>query len=435
MSRLTAFAARHDDSLAWIAAGSVLATPLFLMHAHGVVEGLIGVTDACFLARCAQAGDWRWLRTGWVRLAFAWWGWVLVCSLANRDGIFQAVLQFRLPLFIAALEFFALRDPGVRRWLWRVIAACAAWITAQSLLQLATGHNLFGNGRGAAGELTGPFRKARAGPPLSRILLPVLIPLVAALLARRRALRTVGAYALLLAGLCMMVLINQRMPALLTAFGMVVSALLLSRLRPVVLAAIVAGGTLVAVSAVVSPPTYQRLVVQFSHQMEGFASSHYGLTYTRAAEIGRQHPWIGLGFDGFRHGCPDERYFRPSLDGAEPLGGGTEICTQHPHNFYMEALDSGGVPGLLLFAALAVSWLAAVGVGLRHNPKPLRVGLFASILIQVWPIASTGAFSSMPMGGWFFLLLGWALAETRHRPASAASRGTEASTPAPVTRP
>jgi hypothetical protein len=28
-------------------------------------------------------------------------------------------------------------------------------------------------------------------------------------------------------------------------------------------------------------------------------------------------------------------------------------------------------------------------------------------------VQSTTAFTSMPMGGWFFLLLGWALAETR----------------------
>jgi hypothetical protein len=415
MTRLADFATRHGDALPRIAAGSVLAIPIFLMHGHGIAEALIAVTDLCFLVRCAQLGDWRWLRTGWVKLAFAWWGWVLICSLANWDGVAQAVLQFRLPLFIAALQFFALEDGATRRWMARVITACAAWIAAQCLLQFATGHNLFGNGRGAAGELTGPFRKARAGPPLSRILLPVLIPPAAGLLASRRALRTAGAYALLLAGLCMMVLINQRMPAILTAFGMVICALLLPRLRPVVLAAIVAGGALIAASAVISPYTYQRLVVSFSHQMEDFASSHYGLTYTRAGEIGRQNPWLGLGFDGYRHGCDEPRYFRPSLDGKEPQGGGAGICTQHPHNFYMEALDSGGVPGLLLFAALAASWLAAVGVGLWRNPEPLRVGLFASVLIQVWPIASTGAFSSMPMGGWFFLLLGWALAETRHR--------------------
>jgi hypothetical protein len=82
----------------------------------------------------------------------------------------------------------------------------------------------------------------------------------------------------------------------------------------------------------------------------------------------------------------------------------------------MEALDNGGVPGLLLFSALALAWLWPLARGLRSKPDPLRVGLFASIFIQLWPLASTSAFTSMPMGGWFFLLLGWALAEARWRP-------------------
>jgi hypothetical protein len=66
-----------------------------------------------------------------------------------------------------------------------------------------------------------------------------------------------------------------------------------------------------------------------------------------------------------------------------------------------------------LFCVLAASWLASLARGLWRNPDPLRVGLFATILVQLWPVQSTTAFTSMPMGGWFFLLLGWALAETR----------------------
>ena len=40
----------------------------------------------------------------------------------------------------------------------------------------------------------------------------------------------------------------------------------------------------------------------------------------------------------------------------------------------------------------------------------------AAILVQVSPIQSTTAFTSMPVGGWFFLLLGWAMAEARMQP-------------------
>jgi len=60
-----------------------------------------------------------------------------------------------------------------------------------------------------------------------------------------------------------------------------------------------------------------------------------------------------------------------------------------------------------------VAWLAALGRGLWRQPEPLRVALFAAALMQLWPIASSTGFTSMPVGGWSFLLLGWGLAEAR----------------------
>ncbi len=89
------------------------------------------------------------------------------------------------------------------------------------------------------------------------------------------------------------------------------------------------------------------------------------------------------------------------------------MCVQHPHNHYMQALVESGWPGLVLFSALVLAWLQALGRGLWRAPTPLRVGLFVAALLHEWPIASTSAFSSMPLSGWFFVLLGLGLAETR----------------------
>ena len=114
-----------------------------------------------------------------------------------------------------------------------------------------------------------------------------------------------------------MVLIGQRMPLLLTGLGLLVVAVLLPRLRPVVLAAGIAGLTLVGASAVVSPPTYHRLVLKFTAQIEAFPTSPYGQLYARAWHIGRARPLVGRGFDGFRTGCPMPRYFGPSF-GDQP---------------------------------------------------------------------------------------------------------------------
>ncbi|HEY1931265.1 MAG TPA: O-antigen ligase family protein [Acetobacteraceae bacterium] len=405
-----------------VALGAVLLLPLLLMQAHGIADGAIGVADLCFLARSAIARDWAWLRTPWLRIGLAWWGWVVVCSLpvpalglgsGGLPSLVQAVVTLRFLLLVAALEHAVLRPAAPRRWLYWIAVASTLYIGIQSAVQFVFGRNLYGFPSSGGEVLTGPFHKPRAGPPLSRIVLPAVLPPAAALLSRGGIGRTLGAFALVLVSVCIMVVIGQRMPLLLTGLGFVIAALLLRRLRAAVLVAGVAGLLLIAASPIVAPAVYHRQVQKFSHQMDDFASSPYGELYTRALEIAVQHPIAGVGGDGFRFACPQPRYFRPTLDGRVPDDGGAAICASHPHNFYAEALVNGGIVGLALFSALSVAWVLPVGRGLWRDPDPLRVGLFASIVIQLWPIASTSAFVSMPMGGWFFLILGWGMAEAR----------------------
>jgi hypothetical protein len=411
-----------------IALGAILVTPLLLLHARGIAEGTIAVADLCFLIRCTLMHQWAWLRTPWMKAGIAWWGWLVLCSLpipalglgeGGIPALVQAVVIVRFLLLIAAMEHAILRDPAPRRWFGWTIAASAAYIAVQSVIQFAFGRNLYGDLPGGDGELTGPFGKPRAGPPLARILFPALVPPLAALLRRPGIRPHIGGYALLLAGMTVMVLIGQRMPLLLTGLGFVVVALLLRSLRPAMVVAGVMVGLLLAASPIVAPTAHHRLISKFTTQMEHFATSQYGQLYARALEIGLQHPLTGLGMDGFRYGCPQPRYFRPSFDGSQPDGGGAVICWHHPHNYYFQALDDGGFVGLALFCWLAFAWLAAMARSLRRQPSPVLVGLFAAAVIQLWPIASTTGFATMPVAGWSFLLLGWGMAEARWGNASA----------------
>jgi O-antigen ligase len=241
---------------------------------------------------------------------------------------------------------------------------------------------------------------------------------VGALLARPGWRPWLGGAALLAGAAAVVVLIGQRMPVLLAALGLVVAGLFLPRLRVPVLAALVAGGVLIATSAAVSPPAFYRLVTKFSRQMADFPDSPYGQIAERAVAITEQHPWTGRGYDGFRTGCAMPRYFEgwhwpgvPAPAGDD--GGGAAACVTHPHNHYLQAATDAGLPGLALFCALVGAWLYRLGRGLMGDPRPLRVGLFVAALIQEWPIASTSPLISLPIGAWFFLLLGFGLAEAR----------------------
>jgi hypothetical protein len=398
-----------------------LAVPVGMLHAFPVAEIGIGLVGASFLARSALLRDWAWTKVAWVRIAALWWVWLMVCSLpgigyGGTPALVQSVVVVRYLVFAAALEHWVLVTLQSRLWLQRVIAVCAAWIAVHSLFQAASGRSLFGQPRWGNGELTGPFDKPRAGAPLSRLLLPALLPSVAALLARKTVAGVLAAGLLTIAALSVVILIGQRMPLLLTLLGLLVSALFLRQLRVVVLAAFVAGGVLLAASAVVSPPTFNRLVTKFSNQMENFPTSPYGQLAGRAVEIVRQHPLLGRGYNGFRTGCDDPRYFNgpwwPKLPGDE---GWRDGCNIHPHNHYLQVATDSGLPGLALFSLLVISWLVALSRGLWRDPDPLRVGLFASALIAQWPLASTSSAFAIEIGGLFFVLLGLGLAAARHR--------------------
>jgi O-antigen ligase len=403
-----------------VAAGAVLVSPLLLLHAHGIAEAAFAIAGLCFLSRSAITHNWAWVRTPWLRIGWAWWAWLIVCSLpvfhpgeGDARSLTQAVLFGRFLVFSAALEHAILAAAETRKWLWRIVAASAAYIAIQSIFQWITGYNFYGERGGYDGELTGPFGKPRAGPPFARIILPTILPLACKAMMRPGVRSIILAWLILIGGASVSLLIGQRMPLLLTCLGLAVAGVLLPRLRWGVVVAGIAVVGLLAISPVVAPNAHHRLVDEFSGQMAHFSDSHYGKLYARAVEIAVQHPITGLGDEGYRFGCTNPRYFRPTFDGSLPDGGGATICWNHPHNYYLEALVDGGVPGLILFSALALAWLAALSRGLWRQPDPLRVGLLAAAVVQLWPIASSTAFTSMPVGGWSFLLLGWGLAEAR----------------------
>jgi hypothetical protein len=298
--------------------------------------------------------------------------------------------------------------------------------------QYLLGADLFGYPRYGDGSLTGPFPGPRAGPAYVVLLPPALLPPVMALLTRAAMWQKLLGGLLAVLGIVTVVLIGQRMPALLGLFGLLVSALLLRRLRPAAFVALGVCAVTLAALPVVSPPTYQKLVLHFLQQMDQFWTSPYGQIYVRAAAIALTHPWVGQGFDGYRMVCADPAYAHAqAMFDLPALTVVDEGCNIHPHQFWLEAATSAGLPGLLLFAAVVVIWLRRLFVGLFASQNALRVGLFVTVLAWLWPLASTSGFYNMPIAGWGFLMAGWGLAlapelSRQSQPVRHASRAQDA---------
>ncbi len=361
--------------------------PLALLHARAAAEILIGAIDTLFLLHVWAGRDSAWLRSAFAATAGLWWGWLVLCSAVGTGGFWLALVAVRLPLLAVALGHWVLRHERRRYWMWLAIAAAATWIALQCWEQLLTGSNLFGQGRWGDGALTGPFRKPRAGPALVLILFPVLAPFA----ARRDAAGRVGFLVLAGFGLATMLLIAQRMPSLLALLGFVLLGVLVPRLRLWLAGVVGAAAGLLAAMPWLAPVAYDKLVTHTRDQLADFRHSAYGEIFARAMAAVRAHPWLGQGMDAFRRFCAHAS--------ASDLS-----CNIHPHNYYLEAAVNGGVPLLVLFAAMAMSALFPVCRERR------AIGVCIAGGLAFWPIATTSAFTSMPNAGWIFSLIGMGLA-------------------------
>jgi O-antigen ligase len=396
------------------AAAATVLLPPALLHGRAVADALMSVVALLFLLDCARTTNWAWTGRLWVRLAGALWAWLVVCSLLHggTHAVVEALVAFRMLLFAAALEAWVLAGAAARRWLLASYAAMAVWIAAQCWQQLLIGKNLFGAPRWGDGALTGPFEKPRAGGTFLSVFFPAVLPPV---------LRRPGwtGLALLALAAATMVLIGQRMPTLLMAFGLLVAAALTPRLRRPVLLALAAAAIVLALTPVLSPPTYQKLVLHFAEQIGHFWTSNYGQLYVRALNMIGASPLTGLGFDGFREHCLDAAYIHGAAwlgvaDGDVIAGVG---CNIHPHNYWLEIGTDAGLPGLGLFAGIVLCWLARLYRGAAGDP--VRLALFVGATVMLWPLASTSSLFVADTGGWIVLTVGWGLAAARTEQARA----------------
>ncbi len=397
------------------ATGATLLLPWALLYARAIGDGVLTVIVLLFLASRLAARDTAWLRSPWTRLALAFWGWMLFCTLltAGLQPIGQALAALRFFLLVPALESWVLTAEPARRRLWYSVLAAAVWILVECWQQYILGLNIFGRPRWPDGALTGPFRGPVAGPTFLWLFFPAFLPLCFLLLRRERRLDRICGLAVPMLAAVTMILIGQRMPAVLMALGLLISGLLFRPLRLPVILTVGIGAVALALLPVVSPPAFAKLVVHFTEQMEHFWATPYGLIFGRAVTMVHAHPWLGLGWDGYRTYCMQPEYLTglPWL----PIGDPASIvgCTIHPHNYWLQIATSCGLPGVALFGVLAASWIRGIRGGAGHPANDRRSALLVIVLVSLWPIASTTSLFTVPNAGWFFLMVGWGLAEAR----------------------
>ena len=400
-----------------VALVATLLLPPVLLYTRAVGDALLSLVAILFLARSCILRDWRWLNTDACPPRAA--------ILAVAGGV-HAARRHTPGTRRSSRSFagcFCSRPPWrVGCWLITssggnfaiVVLAVGVWTVVETWQQYLLGANLFGYPRWGCCILTGPMTGPRDGATLQMLYLPAFLPLAMDWLGRpSRPARAAGAL-LLFVTMLAEVLIGQRMPMVLLLFSLCLTGLVVRRFRWPIAIALVAIIAAIAAAPVLSPVTYATLVLVFFDRMRDFWNTPYAWLFERAIVMIQAHPWLGLGFDGFRDNCMDPRYLKavawlPVTDINNPEG-----CSIHPHNYWLQIATSDGLAGVLLFAALSVTWLVRIGSRLLSGARPIQVALFVTLCTMLWPITSTTSLFTLPNAGWVFLTIGWGLAEYGH---------------------
>ena len=126
--------------------------------------------------------------------------------------------------------------------------------------------------------------------------------------------------------------------------------------------------------------------------------------YRAAFKIFKDNVLFGAGPKSFRLKCLEEKYLISKTS-----------CTTHPHNTYFQLLSETGIVGFFfifsIFVILCVNSIKIIysKYFTGNRISPLKVCLFASFLITLWPIVPSGNFFTNWLNVVYYLPVGFFL--------------------------
>ncbi len=351
----------------------------------------------------------RFSKSRFLRLSTVFWVWILFCSAISAfpSHSFQDSLPWiRFPLYAYALSHLIGRKGG-QYLRYFVIAAVLG-----TLIEMAFIVHEYFFVRGDLARLHGTFGKLIAGWYLDCFSLIVILWGFEKIRQGTASLRlcwfiglftALTAYGVLITGEIMSTLffvgtiglywVLQR-PYSARKLGLIVAGL----------AVPLAGGLLVSHF---DPILQERLIHSIVARLPWMESSDYHLPWTSGLYMGLENPILGIGPKNFNPYCL-------TLKDAGTLPALLHVseCQWHPHNLYLQLMAEAGLPGLILFSALAVYVFVAA---YRHSVLTHWTENLSLVLAFVlfFPIQTYSQAFGQSKNFYFWTMLGFVLSLIR----------------------
>ncbi|MCX8504120.1 MAG: O-antigen ligase family protein [Beijerinckiaceae bacterium] len=382
---------------------TVTLLPIASLAGNAAADIALVVNVVLFLA--LSGGNFKsFFQSSFLRLAFAFWGWILICSAVSAfpSHSFQDSLPWiRFPLYAFALSHLLGKNSG-RNLNYFIGAAIFG-----TLIELAFMLHEYIFIRRVDARLFGTFGKLIAGWYLTCFSLIAIFWCLEKLRHARISLQISIIIYLFVATVSYGVIITGEIMSTLFFFGSLILYLVIRNsyslksfgVVVIGLFVLIIGGIIVSVR---DPLLYERLIHSITTRLPWMPSSDYNLPWSTGVTMAIQNPLIGVGPKNFNLYCSSLQ-----TEGTlEELLRVTQ-CQWHPHNLYLQIADETGIFGLLGFTSIAAYLIYAA---YRHSKSNLWVSNVPIILMSVifFPIQTYSQAFGQAKNFYLWSLIGFA---------------------------
>jgi len=353
-----------------------------------------------FLYRSIKNSDWSWSKQLWFRLALGVWILSIISSALSPEALFsfqQGFVWIRFPLIAVATQVWIAKDRDIR-----VLMLISTLVGMLVICLILTLEILIE----PKARLTWPYGDTMTGAYLSKVSLPIFCILIAISTSRAKMISLFfGSIAL--STLAFSILAGERINFLIRLCGGFLATFSWKpRLLPLL---VFFSLECFAIFFVLNRKTdvYSRFTTDLVEIIVHIddKNGHWG-AWRGGIQQGFETPMLGIGPSGTRNNC------KHLIDSDLEWLPGKNVCSNHPHNFYIQLLAELGVLGLLLGSGMFLSIILVCWKAKQKNPEcPMASTAFIIPLALFFPLQQFGSFFSQWGNIFIWFSIGFALSQ------------------------
>ena len=408
-----------DDTLIKIQICLLFLIPVSLITGPFLSDLFLVIIAILYLILCIKNNNWEDFKNYLPLFFFMWCGYLLIRSLFSNNillSLESSLFFFRFGIFALAVSNILKKDINkkISKYFLYFLIATFSIVVIDALFQYIFGYNfLFYEYKiKRFARLTGLFQdESILGSYLIR-LLPILVALI---LYQYSVSKKVLFYSglLLIFTNVVIFLSGERAAFGLLLLFIISSLFLLSRFRIFRLILIFFSFLMMILISLTNNQIKSRMIDYTLEQNRNsiIYSPEHDLLFMHAYDIFLQNKIFGIGTKMFRQDCKLDKY--NSFNQKDKIGINKDICSTHPHNYFLQLLAETGlvgtIPFLFLFLFVSYKFLKQFYFKYFKNKIFLDDASFCclcGIMICIWPIFPTGNFFNNWLNIFLFLNIG-----------------------------